>query len=158
MGRIALSERPPSRSRGVPMPVMQGVVRRRVVRIARGAGCGMDARGAVRPLWAAWSCVEVVQIDARGAGRATVLSVMLTEPPSCRRDSRRGWSAHAGGYPKQSGRNAEHAVPADAAARPRDRGFFEAQNRPERDLDRAVAAPLNFSVRRPGRVIAIPSS
>src|SRR6266508_6613729 len=31
----------------------------------------------------------------------------------------------------------------------RDRGFFEGQNRLERDSDLSVAAPLNFSVRHP---------
>ena len=44
------------------------------------------------------------------------------------RDPMQVWSTHAVGNPNDRDRNAEHAVPAEAAARPRDRAFFEAQN------------------------------
>jgi hypothetical protein len=60
----------------------------------------------------------------------------------------RGWSAHAAANPKALCRSAEHAVPADAASRPRDRGFFGGQNQLGHDPDLSVAAPLNFSVGR----------
>ena len=46
----------------------------------------------------------VVLIKARCAGRGSLLSVMVTERPSCRRDSVQVWSAHATRNPKESDR------------------------------------------------------
>jgi len=53
---------------------------------------------------------------------------------------------HAGVNPSESDRSAEQLVQAEAATRLRDRGFFEGQNRLERDRDLSVAAPLNSTV------------
>jgi hypothetical protein len=59
----------------------------------------------------------VVQIEARYAGRDPVRGAIPTERPSCRRDIRMMWSAHAVDNPKQSDRSAEHGVAADRFAR-----------------------------------------
>jgi len=95
------------------MLVVLGVVRKPVVLSARSR----------QPDWV----LGVVQMQARCAGRGSVLRVVPTARPSCRRSPVPVWTAHAGGNPNVSDRSAEHAHAVDAAARPRDRGFFEGQ-------------------------------
>jgi hypothetical protein len=109
-------------------PVVQEVVRTPVVLIARyGQPDSRCAWFRLRPvvqgvvLCAAW-----FRPNARYAGR----------------DTGRVWSAHATHNPKQGDRSAEHAHAVDAAARRRDRGFFEMEHRPEVRTDLWVAAQL----------------
>jgi len=89
------------------------------------------------------------------------MCVVPERGPLCRRDTRGAWfrpnARCAGVVPGWCGRwmlvatqmacrAAEHIVQAEAATRPRDRAFFDAQNRLERDPDLSVAAPLNSTV------------
>ena len=132
------------------LPVMQSVIRRPVVRKAR------YGRGATRG--------TSFQIKARCASRGSMLGVVPDQGPLCRRDPRCAWyrpNARCAGVvlggcgrrmlvaTQKTCRAAEQCVRAEAAPRPRDRPFFEGQNRLERDPDLAVAAPLNATVRHP---------
>ena len=91
------------------------------------------------------------------------MCVVPERGPLCRRDTRGAWfrpnARCAGVVPGWCGRwmlvatqmacrAAEQIVQAEAATRPRDRAFFDAQNRLERDPDLSVAAPLNSTVGR----------
>jgi hypothetical protein len=86
----------------VSVPMVDCVVRKRVVRIARG---GQPDR-----------VLHVVPIAARRARCGAVLGALLTERPLWRGGSVLVWSAHAGGSPSNGERVAEHAVPADRCA------------------------------------------
>jgi hypothetical protein len=122
---------------------------------------GTTARCAGRSLCLAWYegpfyCSPVlgsVIPEARGSdertlcGRGSVLGLVPTERPWCRRDPKIVWSAHAGGNPSDLDRSAEQIVPADRCAREIVRILKTIPARSRR---------LNSTVRRPGNVIDTP--
>jgi hypothetical protein len=59
----------------------------------------------------------VVQIEARYAARDSVLGVIPTERPLCRRESVQVWSVDAVGNPSERDRSAEHGIAVDRFAR-----------------------------------------
>jgi hypothetical protein len=61
-------------------------------------------------------CWAWFQINARYAERGSLLSMILTERPSCRRGSVQEWSTHAVGSPSDDDRVAEQIIPADRFA------------------------------------------